>query len=857
MKRLLTISTVLWIAWIGDINAQDRSISGKVSAQDDGVSLPGVTVMLKGSVTGTSTNSDGEYTLSVPAAGGTLVFSFIGFLTQEVPIGNLSRVDVKMGADTKQLAELVVTALGFKEDADKLGSTASKIAAADITRSGETGVLNGIAGRAAGVRITRSSGDPGAGSTIQIRGQNTITGSNQPLVIVDGIPVSNSTFQANSTLRDASAGGQNAGVTQQSRLNDINPEDIASMQILKGASAAALWGSRAANGVIVITTKKGADNNKLNVSFNSSLSLDRPNRYHPLQDTYGQGSGGVYNPAAANSWGDKIADRSGEADVVNRDGQRFEAYNGQVFYPIIQKNATETYRDEVKKEIFRTGTYFDNNLSVSGGNDKGNFYLSLGDLRQKGILRGTSDYNRTSVRFNSQRQFNDIIRASTNATYVRSTSNRVQRSNSVNGLYIGMLRTPADFDSRAYIGDYYASATASPIPNRQRSYRNYLGASANPIYNNPLFAIKEQTNFSEVDRFIVSSEVVVSPMKWLDITTRGGIDSYTDRRVTNFPMWTATASGLGSFEEEMLKETELNFDAIGRASKNFGTNLTSTLIVGFNVNDRKYYRLGGTMTNFTIPDGPLNFTNSIRANNEPYNERSTRRMARLYSTLSLGFDDQLFVNLSGAGEAGSTFGSESQSTFYYPSADVAWQFTQLPALINNRILSFGKFRASYGVVGIQPTAYQNATTFVNATFSDWASGLSGTGYGGAFVQSNRQGDPELRPERKTEWELGTDLRFFNSKLSAGFTYYQNKIADLLLNVSTAGSTGFTQKYTNVGTMENKGIEIDLNYKLLDRKDLSWNVFANWSRNVNRVTDLGGTDNITWVALAAPPAPWLK
>ncbi|MBC7923042.1 MAG: SusC/RagA family TonB-linked outer membrane protein, partial [Ferruginibacter sp.] len=723
MKKILTISALLLLGWANEGLAQSRTVSGKVVTEEDGSLLPGVNVVLKGSTNGTTTNGSGNYTITVPTEGGTLIFSFIGLIPQEIQIGSQSQIDVKMASDTKQLSEVVVTALGFKESADKLGSTASKIAAVDITRSGETGVLNGMAGRAAGVQINRSAGDPGAGSTIQIRGQNTITGSNQPLVIVDGIPVSNS-----------SLGNGVAGVTQQSRLNDLNPEDIASMQVLKGASAAALWGSRAANGVIVITTKRGADNNKVNISFGSSLSLDRPNRLHPLQDTYGQGSNGVYSPTVANSWGDKIANRSGEADAVNTTGERFEAYNGQVFYPITQKNSRETFQQERQDAVFRTGTYLDNNLSLSGGNDKGNFYLSLGDLRQQGILDGTSDYNRTSVRFNSQRQFNDIIRASTNANYVRTTSNRVQRSNSVNGLYIGMLRTPADFDSRAYKGDYYASSAASAIPNRQRAYRNYLGASSNPIYNDPLWSINEQTNFSEVDRFVLSSEVVVSPLKWLDLTARGGIDSYTDQRLTNFPMWSAVANGLGSFEEEMLKETEMNVDFIGRASKDFGPNVTSTLIVGYNVNNRRYNRLGGTMTNFVIPDAPMNFSNSIRANNAPYNERTTRRTARLYSTVNLGFYDQLFLNVSAAGESGSTFGNVSQSTFYYPSADLAWQFTQLPALSNSGLLTFGKLRASYGVVGIQPEAYRNATTFETAVFSDWASGLSGTGYGGAFVQ---------------------------------------------------------------------------------------------------------------------------
>ncbi|GAB2781415.1 SusC/RagA family TonB-linked outer membrane protein [Rhabdobacter roseus] len=808
-------------------------VKGRVTAKEDGAGLPGVNVILKGTQVGTSTDAEGKYAITVPDRESVLIFSFIGYNTQEIQVLDQSTINIELATDTKQLSEVIVTALGFRENKDKLGSTSSTIKADDIVRSGETGVINGLSGRAAGVQISRSTGDPGAGSNIQIRGQSTITGSNQPLIIIDGIPMSNNTI-----------GDARSGVAQQSRLNDINPEDIASVQVLKGASAAGLWGSRAANGVIVITTKKGADDSKMNISYSSTVSFDKVNVLHPLQDGYGQGFNGIFNATSQYSWGDKIANRSGAEDALNMNGARFEAYNGKTFYPILTKNSQEVYHDARRDAVFRTGTYFDNNVSLSGGNDKGNFYLSLGNLDQKGIFNGQSDYKRSSVRFNTTRQFNDLVRASTNANYIRTSSNRIQKGDNTSGLYLGMLRSAPDFDSRYWIGSYYASPTASAVTNRQRSYRNYLGASANPSYNDPLWTINELTNLTEVERFIVSSELVLSPVNWFNLTARGGIDTYTDRRVTNNPVSSVVNSGAGQYEQQMIKETETNLDIIGRGMKDFGANVTSTLIVGFNVNDRTYHSLGGIMNNFILEEAPQNFTNSINANNYPYNRETHRRMARLYSTLNLGFYDQLYVNLSAAGEAGSTFGSESKSTFYYPSADVAWQFSQLPVFTGSA-LSFGKLRASYGIVGIQPEAYRNTTPYVTASFGSWATNLTGSGYGGAYVESTTQGDPYLKPERKTEWELGTDLRLLNNKLSAGFTYYQNRIVDLLLQVSAAGSTGFSQKYTNAGTMENKGMELDLNYNLLQKNNWRWNLFANWSRNRNRVIDLGGTEIVTF------------
>ncbi|GAB3999806.1 SusC/RagA family TonB-linked outer membrane protein [Spirosoma daeguense] len=809
------------------------TIKGRVTAQEDRMGMPGVNISVKGTTTGTTTDAEGNYSITVPSPESTLIFSFLGYVSQEVQVGTQTTINVTLAPDSKVLNEVVVTALGFKEEKDRLGSTASTIKAEDIKRSGETGVINGLAGKAAGVMIARSTGDPGAGSYIQIRGQNTITGSNQPLIIIDGVPMSNST-----------SGDSRSGVAQQSRLNDINPEDIASMQVLKGASAAGLWGSRAANGVIVITTKRGANDNKLNVSFTSTASFDKVNVIHPLQEAYGQGSNGIFNATTQYSWGDKIANRSGAEDALNMNGARFESYQGKTFYPIVTKNSRETYNEARKDAVFRTGTYLDNNLSVSGGNDKGNFYLSFGNLAQQGIFAGQSDYKRSSVRFNSVRQFNEIVRASANANYVRTTSNRIQKGDNTSGVYIGMLRSSPDFDSRYWKGSYFASPTAAGIRNRQRSYRNYLGASANPSYNDPLWTINELTNLTEVDRLIMNTELVITPKDWFSITARGGIDTFNDRRVTNNPVSSVVNSGAGQYEQQIISETEMNLDVIGRASKDINENITSTLIAGFNINDRKYNSLGGQMNGFILEEAPPNFANSTAVNNYPYNSQSHRRTARLYSTLNLGFYNQVFVNGSIAAESGSTFGSASKSTFYYPSTDVAWQFSQLP-VFRATPLSFGKLRASYGIVGIQPEPYRNTTPYISASFSSWATNLTGSGYGGAYVESATQGDPNLLPERKTEWEIGADLRFFKNKVSIGYTYYQNQIRDLLLQVSSAGSTGFSQKYTNAGSMENKGMELDINVNVLQKDDFQWNVFANWSRNRNRVTNLGGTEIITF------------
>ncbi|MEO0333602.1 MAG: carboxypeptidase-like regulatory domain-containing protein, partial [Bacteroidota bacterium] len=390
--RLLSTWLLASLILIGTtLQAQDRTISGQITSVDSGDPLPGVNVVVKGTTNGTISDIDGNYRLTIGEDAETLVFSFIGLVTKEVSIGNQSTLNVELTDDTKQLSEVVVTALGFEEDADSRGIAFSKVEGESIARSGENTLINSLSGKAAGVQIARSSGDPGAAAYIQIRGQNTITGESQPLIVVDGIPISNTVGAPNADLDNSGEG--TGGVRQQSRMNDINPSDIKDLQILKGASAAALWGSRAANGVILITTKKGRDADKLDVTFRSTVSLDQVNVLHPLQNKFGQGRRGIYSPSDSRSFGDKIADRPGGADEQITDpnaegyGGFFEAADGDRYYAIPAgspdnpnggKNSRETFNDAREDQVFQTGYFVDNYLSLSGGNENGNFMLSMG-----------------------------------------------------------------------------------------------------------------------------------------------------------------------------------------------------------------------------------------------------------------------------------------------------------------------------------------------------------------------------------------------------------------------------------------------------------------------------------------------
>ncbi|MCP9766275.1 SusC/RagA family TonB-linked outer membrane protein [Lacihabitans sp. LS3-19] len=827
MKVKLPILLLLMFCAISSF--AQKTVKGQVKDESSQESLPGVTVTVPGTNVGTSTDADGNFSISLPSNANELSFSFIGYDAKMVTIGAQSFIDVKLSSDVTNLQEVVVNALGFKTKRDRSGSTSSSVSSDAIKSSGEANILNSLAGKASGVKIARSNGDPGAGTNIQIRGANTIGGNTQPLVIVDGVPLSNDNLYGSGSSRSG-------GVSQQSRLNDLNPEDIESTQILKGASAAALWGSRAANGVLVITTKQGKLNQKMKISYSAAYSMDEINRKHPMQTVYGQGSAGKYSPTATNSWGDKIANRAGGADIFNTTGEYFLGDNGQTIYPITTKNSKELFVNSNFDQVFQTGSYLDQNLTISGGSGKTTNFFSLGYLSQKGIVKN-SDYDRFSMRFNNQTFFNNKVNLTTKANYIFTNSNRIQQNSNTAGLYLGLLRQPADFDMSAYKGTYFDKAGVATL-GRQRSYRRYLGNNINPTYNNPLWTIYEQKATTAVNRFNANSNLNINPVSWLQLDFRGGIDTYVDKRVYFSPIGSASFNN-GRLDNENFINSEINLDAIARADfpnlvpDKIGLNAT----LGYNINDRNRNSLYAATQNFLVNSDLQNFNNGV-APFEVSNNTNHIRSNRLYSILSFDIFKQLFLNISGTQEAASTI----SGTYFYPSTDLAWQFSNLKNITND-IFSFGKLRLSYGQVGVQPTAYKFGTTYETFTYSTYDDALDINEFGGGFRLNDDQGNANLKPEIKTEFEIGTDLRFFKDRLNLGLTYYRNEIKDILLAVNLSPTSGFLSKYANAGRMENKGLELDFGYKILAKANYGFDIYGNWNNNQNKVLDLAGVDRV--------------
>jgi len=844
MKHFLTLMSLLLCV---QITFAQGTISGNIT-DDEGVPLPGATVLVVGTNVGTTSDFDGNFSIQANQ-GDVLSFSFVGYQTLNQEVTNQDQISISLVA-SNELDEVVLTALGIEKKKDDDLSGTSVVEVDQLQRSGETGVLQGLSGKASGVQITRNSGDPGSGAYIQIRGQNTINGDNSPLIVLDGAPISN-----------ANIGGNTAGVVQQSRLNDINPEDIESVSVIKGAAAAALYGTGAANGVLVINTKRGSKESK-GWSFNvkTSLSVDRVNREWDKQDTWGQGYDGIWygEPGIGYfventgfSFGDEIALRPGGNDTYDLTGGYFETPDGRQIGPIVDKNSKTTYNQENRDALFGDGYTWETNASFSFKGDRSSTFISISNLDQDGILKGASDYVRNTLKLNNDTDLTDKLKVKLSSTYSTSESNRVQTGSNLNGLYLGYLRSSPDFDIRDYKGTNYriSDGVTSVTPNSHRGYRRATGSYrtfnnetgsfsyAAPTYNNPLWTINEQKNLNTVDRIVFSPELNYDIADNIKIIARYSIDFFQDNRTDYWPAGSAGDGSNGLWGEDRITNKINNFNLFALGNTSITDQISLDYTVGYQATEESYRRLSAGETNFTNPDQEyLNTGNTTSENSNPDSYNALTRQNGGYAVLDFTIYDNILLQVSGRAESLSTL--PGAGVIFYPSGSLGYKLTDL---INSDAVDFAKVRVSYGEVGIGANPYATSTVYgPGGIFSSWGDGLGGYLYGNPFTQSASRGNPNLKEERKSETEFGFDLRLFDNAITLNATYYQNETKDGIIALPIPGSSGFTTTLQNAAVITNKGLEFDVTARILRTNDFGISVNANYTQNRNLVVDLKGS-----------------
>ncbi len=830
MKALLTILMCMASVY----GWAQRTVTGRVTAPDD-AALPGVNVVVKGTSIGTSTDVDGNYTLEVPGENKVLVFTFIGFETQEIEVGNNTRIDVQLAEDARQLSEVVVTGLNIPREKASLGYSVSELGGEDLSQVNQSNVVNSLSGRVAGVQITGASGNMGGSSRITIRGVNSITGNNSPLFVVDGVVLNNSDYNSTNTARGA--GGYDYGNLAQ----DINPDDIASVSVLKGPNAAALYGSRGANGVILITTKKSSLNKKgLGVKISSGLSFDKVFILPKYQNLYGGGStvpdgnGGV-NGFAQQSINGKvysIVDYSVDESWGPRyDGQKVLHWNA--FDPW----ATENYLVEREwkapsndvRDFFNTGVTANNNIELTGGNETSKFRLSYTRMDMKGYMPN-STLDRNTISFNGSSKLG-IVEAFTNFNYVKNEAtgrpstgyddnNVMQKFNQWGQRQLDMEQLKSYKNPDGSQRTWNRRAWDDPTPNYSDNpywtrYENFQNDTRNRVFGN------------------VGAHVKIT--EWLSARGTVNADYYTQREMERVAIG---SQALSSFSESLREFLETNAELLFLINKDFGENFDLVGTLGGNRMDQTYHaNIGQTLGGLVIP-GFYNLSNNVSGVGITDFERR-KRINSVYGSLNIGYKNTVFLELMGRNDWSSALTSPAgggDNSYFYPAANLSFVFSNLNAFNSVAWLSEGKIRAGWAQVGNDTDAYNNNLIYnadlVNNQYPYTFGGLP------LYSVANIKNNPDLTSETITSFELGTQLSFLDRRIGVDFSYFKKKSSDLILPLQVSGATGVTRVFVNSGEMTNKGFEVLLTGTPVRQENgLVWEIAVNFSKIDNKVDHL--------------------
>lgn len=798
--------------------------------------MPGVNVVVKGTTTGTVSDVNGAFSISAPGES-TLVFTFIGLTTQEVPVNGRTTVNVAMSQDVQQLTEVVVTALGISRAKESLGYAVTEVDGGQVAAVNQTNVVNGLSGRIAGVQVTGATGNMGGSSRITIRGINSITGNNSPLFVVDGVIINNSDYNTTNTARGA--GGYDYGNLAQ----DINPEDIADVSVLKGPSAAALYGSRGANGVIMITTKKGTAKKGLGVRVNSGVSFEEIYILPKYQKLYGGGfevpdaDGGVNGFLQQNINGRdySVVDYATDESWGPRyNGQRVLHWNA--FDPWDTENYLVErewkYPDHGPRDFFNTGVTATNNVELTGGGENGSFRLSYTRMDVKGYMPN-SKMDRNTINFSGVTKVSKNVEAFTNFNYVKNEAlgrpSTGYDDNNVMQKINQWGQTQLDFEEMKA----YKNPDGS-----QRTWNRIAWDNATPQYSdNPYWTRYENYQNDIRNRFYGNVGLSVDILSWLKAKATVNADYYNLREMERVAIGSQAQP---KYYEATREFSETNTELMFLVDKKLSESFDLIGSFGFNRMDQNYKsNLAQTQGGLVLPNF-FNLNNAVAGVAVTDFDRN-KRINSIYGSASLGYKNTLYLELTARNDWSSALtspvGAPSDNSYFYPAVNASFVFTNLPALSSTSgWLTNGKIRGGWAQVGNDTEAYNNNLTY-NSDLND--DGFPYT-YNGLALYSvaNTKGNPDLRSETITGWEIGAQLAFLDNRIGLDFTYYDKKSTDLILPLQVSGSTGVNRVYVNSGEMSNKGIELMLSgTPVRSESGFTWDIAVNYSKVNTKILKL--------------------
>lgn len=805
LKRFKSVSMILLAGALGftgnavanpntgnpaiDISQQDTKITGTV--EDEFGPVAGASVVIKGTTNGTMTDMDGHFTLEGVKKGDIIQISFIGFATQDIPYTGQTALNVKLEEDAQKLDEVVVTALGMKRDKKALGYAMQELKGDELLSSREPNLANSLSGKVSGLQIVRSSNGVGGSSKIVLRGNNSLTGSNQPLIVVDGTPMDNFTGGVDDVWG-------NSGADMGNGLSDINPEDIESMTVLKGASAAALYGSRAGNGVILITTKSGKKNEGLGITVNAGITTESIFLKPDMQNSFGQGSVGAYDNQSRLSWGSKA------------EGQTVTDWMGR-------QVPLRTY-DNIDA-FFNTGTSFNEGISFQQ-NIKGTSVFSSINRSDDAGITPESKLNKTNITLRATTFLDEAEKWKVDAkvNYINlNAHNRpiqgVNPSNAFNTIY----NLPRSLN----VADFKNSVD-------EDGNMIWWDASKNP-QENPYWVTKYRQNNDTRNRLLGNIALKYAPTNWFNVELRGGTDYYTTTKNEKvYAGGNTTPSGLYSEGSETFYEN--NYSFLATANKdNLIDRLGGFVTFGGNLMIQRRTKMNASAGELLVPN-LFSLNNGI---NKPTvtSELIRRKMNSLYGSLQLNWDGYLFLDITARNDWSSTM-SKANRSYFYPSVSLSGVISDMVPKLGGQMpewFTFAKVRASYAEVGNDLDPYQ---LYNNFTVGKDENGNTTAAPGNVLYDSS------VRSELIKSWEAGFDIRFFNNRLGLDAAWYKTNATRQLLNLPMDPFSGYSSRKVNAGNIQNEGVEISLNGLILDNpKGLSWNSTAQFSLNRNKIIDL--------------------